>query len=258
MPRIVYFHWNFAEAQANVARLRSLGLDAEVGGEPGPPMLRELTRIPPDAILIDLSRLPSHGREVAGAIRARKSTRSIPLVFLGGEPDKVERVRAFLPDAAFCTWDNAAEVIEHAITHPPDHPVSPESGMAAYAGTPLPAKLGIKPGMVVAVHGAPRDLGHMLGDLPAGAYIEAGQADGAGLAIWFVRDRAGLDRDMAAIVLSADGRPVWIAWPKQSGPIATDLTQQDVRKAGLAGGLVDYKVCSISDAWSGLLFRKRL
>ena len=115
MPRVVYFHWNRDEAEVNSARLGGLGFDVEVGPQPSPAMLSELTARPPDAIVIDLSRLPSHGRELARAIRERKTTRSIPLVFLGGEPEKVERVRAILPDAAFCGWEDAAATIAGAI-----------------------------------------------------------------------------------------------------------------------------------------------
>ena len=48
-----------------------------------------------------------------------------------------------------------------------------------------------------------------------------------------------------------------MAWPKRASGVATDLTQQAVREAGLAAGLVDYKVAAIDNTWSGLLFTRR-
>jgi hypothetical protein len=55
----------------------------------------------------------------------------------------------------------------------------------------------------------------------------------------------------------AQGKPLWIAWPKRASGEHTDLTQQQVREVGLAAGLVDYKICSIDETWSGLLLTKR-
>jgi hypothetical protein len=78
------------------------------------------------------------------------------------------------------------------------------------------------------------------------------------LTIWFVRDaqelRRGLRRNAVA---HADRSPVWIAWPKKTSKVASDLSEQLVRETGLACGLVDYKICSIDETWSGLLFRRR-
>ena len=50
---------------------------------------------------------------------------------------------------------------------------------------------------------------------------------------------------------------LWIVWPKKSSGVVTDLSQTAVREVGLAAGLVDYKVCSINETWSGLLFTRR-
>jgi len=109
----------------------------------------------------------------------------------------------------------------------------------------------------VPIVNAPGGFACVLPDLPDGARIAAGEAADAGLAMGFVRSRAELASRIPGIIRAASCRPVWIAWPQKSGPFATNLTQQDVRRAGLEGGLVDYKVCSISEAWSGLLFRWR-
>jgi hypothetical protein len=51
---------------------------------------------------------------------------------------------------------------------------------------------------------------------------------------------------------------IWISWPKKSSGVPTDLDENKVRNIGLAGGLVDVKVCAITDVWSGLKFVRRL
>jgi hypothetical protein len=47
---------------------------------------------------------------------------------------------------------------------------------------------------------------------------------------------------------------LWILWPKQTSKLQTDLGQQLVQEAGLAAGMVDFKICSIDETWSGLRF----
>jgi hypothetical protein len=125
--------------------------------------------------------------------------------------------------------------------------------MAGYSGTPLPQKLGIKPGSAVALVGAPEGFAASLGPLPAGASLGGHRT--ADLAVWFVRSSADLRPDR--IDRLADGRPLWIAWPKKASGVRTDLNENVVRDAGLARGLVDTKVCAIDETWSGLLFRRR-
>jgi hypothetical protein len=51
---------------------------------------------------------------------------------------------------------------------------------------------------------------------------------------------------------------LWVAWPKKAAKIPTDLTEDRVRDYGLAAGLVDVKVCAVTDVWSGLKFVRRL
>ena len=54
----------------------------------------------------------------------------------------------------------------------------------------------------------------------------------------------------------SEGGGLWIAWPKKTSGVTSDLTQGRVREVGLAAGLVDYKVCAINATWSGLLFAR--
>ena len=130
------------------------------------------------------------------------------------------------------------------------------AGMAGYSGTPLPQKLGIKPGSVVAVVAAPDGFEALLDPLPPGASLRADARGRPDLALWFVCSSRELRSDR--IDRLADGRPLWIAWPKKTSGVETDLTESVVRQAGLARGLVDTKVCAIDETWSGLLFRRRV
>ena len=150
--RIRLVHWNEAEAKERAERLRATGhrVDSE---RIAPAGLRALAEDPPDAIVIDLDRLPSQGRDLGLQLRTRAGTRQVPLVFVGGRPDKVQRVRELLPDAEYTTWAEIHAVLEQV--EPLAEPLVPASVFAAYTGTPLPKKLGIKAGDTVALVGAP-------------------------------------------------------------------------------------------------------
>jgi hypothetical protein len=256
MNRVRLIHWKAEESAERAERIRPAGY--EVDYEPlAPDILRKMREDPPDAVVIDLGRLPSQGRDIALAIRKYKATRHVPLVFVEGDPKKVAKVQELLPDAVYTTWDEIGVALEQAITHPPVEPVVPESTMAAYAGRPLPKKLGIKEGSVVSLIGAPEGFEATLGELPLGVTLDWQGNEPSDLTIWFTRSRAGLEQGMEAMVPRAARAPLWIAWPKKASGVVSDLTQQIVRETGLDAGLVDYKVCSIDATWSGLLFTKR-
>jgi hypothetical protein len=256
MPqRVCLFHWKDGEAGDRVARLERGGYDVQLETQPSPAVLRSLAEAPPAATVIDLTRLPSQGRDLALALRLRGGTRRVPLVVAGGGPDAVAAVQRHLPDAVYCSWDEIVPAVRGAIERPPANPVVPDSALAGYSGTPLPRKLGIKPGAVVALVRAPDGFDEVLGELPEGARLRRGRVAGADLVVWFVRTRRDLERDLgrhAALEV-----PVWMVWPKKASGLSADLSEQVVREAGLAAGLVDYKVCAVDATWSGLLFRRR-
>jgi len=220
-----------------------------------------LSQSPPVVVLIDLSRLPSQGRDLGVALRQPKATRSIPLLFLDGEQQKVEQIRELLPDATYSNWGAIESAVQQALTSQPVAPVVPQSRFAAYAGAPLPKKLGIRAGFKVGLVGAPPEFASRLDGLPVGVIVQDGLANPCNLAIWFVRERDELEHDLLQVTQSAGDIPLWIAWEKktarQAGEPATGVTQTTVRKTGLAAGWVDYKICSIDEQWSGLLFRRR-
>jgi len=256
MTRVQLVHWKEAEGRERARELRSAGLqiDYEVDA---PAALRAGKDDPPDAIVIDLTRLPSHGREMAWALRQSKKTRHIPLVFVGGEPEKVARIRKELPDASYTDWKGAARAIERALASPPSDPVVPES-KHFYADKPLAGKLGIRPGWSVSLVDPPDVFEATLGALPAGVELRDGWRKKSDLVLWFVRSKKDFDRGLPRMVAAARaGSLVWIGWPKKSAGVATDLTQAYVRETPLEHDLVDFKVCSIDATWSGTCFALR-
>src|SRR5438105_2697716 len=82
MPRIRLVHWNAAEAEERSARLRAAGYEVDCEPLDGEASVRAIRHDPPDAVVIDLSRLPSHGRAVALVLREQKATRQLPLLFV--------------------------------------------------------------------------------------------------------------------------------------------------------------------------------
>jgi hypothetical protein len=130
---------------------------------------------------------------------------------------------------------------------------------AGYSGTPLPRKLGIKEGNTVALLNAPAGFDAILGQLPDGVTVRSQARGHLDVALCFVRRRADLERRFESLkraIFPAGG--LWIAWPKRTSAVATDLTEDVVREVALAGGLVDNKVCAIDETWSGLRLVYRL
>jgi hypothetical protein len=129
--------------------------------------------------------------------------------------------------------------------------------MTGYSGTPLPRKLGIREGHRVLLAGAPESFD--LGPLPG---VELHHRAGRlpyDVIVGFTPDRKVLDQrfvPLSARLVSNGG--LWVAWPKRSSGLATDLDENIVRDVGLAAGLVDNKVCAIDETWSGLRFVVRL
>jgi hypothetical protein len=212
---------------------------------------------PPAAVVIDLDRSPSTGRDLALWLRKTKATRHIPLVVVEGDEAKTARVKRLVPDAIYTPWARIRSSLKRAIARPPADPVVPDSALAGYSGTPLPRKLGIKAGAVVGLAGAPDGFASTLGALPDGVTLRRNLRGRCDLIIWFPRSRADLQRRVGRMhsLIGKDG--LWIAWPKRASGIPTDLDQTVVRRIGLAAGLVDYKICAIDADWSGLKFTRR-
>jgi hypothetical protein len=130
---------------------------------------------------------------------------------------------------------------------------------AGYSGTPLPRKLGIKAESRVGLIGAPHDFDDVLGELPPGVSVRRRVQGRFDVLVIFVQKRSELERRMPALKQALDqAGGLWVAWPKRSSGVATDLGEGTVRELGLGSGLVDNKVCAIDATWSGLRFVYRL
>ena len=132
--------------------------------------------------------------------------------------------------------------------------------MAGYSGTPLPKKLGIKPGARLGLIRPPDDFEATLGELPDGVVARpVGRGGPFDVIICFCHSSKELARDLPGLPARLDpAGGLWIAWPKRSSGLATDLGEAEVRGRGLGTGLVDNKVCAIDDTWSGLRFVVRV
>ena len=127
--------------------------------------------------------------------------------------------------------------------------------MAGYSGTPLAKKLGIKEDFRAALLHVPENVRKELSDALGKCRLQKLSDKNLDFIFLFSQSRAGLDLELvpAAKVLAPAGM-LWISWPKKSSGVPTDLTEDVVRQSGLGVGLVDIKVCAVTDVWSGLKF----
>ena len=127
--------------------------------------------------------------------------------------------------------------------------------MAGYSGTPLPKKLGIKENFRVAMHAAPPGVSRELENSLGRCKVLNQPSAPLDFAMLFVRKRADLVRLLPVYSrLLAPAGILWVSWPKRSSGVACDMNENDIRDFGLAGGLVDVKVCAVDEVWSGLKF----
>ncbi len=131
--------------------------------------------------------------------------------------------------------------------------------MAGYSGTPLPRKLGIKEQFRVTFVGLPADVKAELRDALAGCSVVKDGRGPLDFAMVFAKTQAELKREFVRLAkrLAPSGM-LWISWPKKTSGVATDMNENDVRRIGLDAGLVDVKVCAVSEVWSGLKFVRRV
>jgi hypothetical protein len=127
--------------------------------------------------------------------------------------------------------------------------------MPGYSGTPLPKKLGIKDGFRVALMNVPADVTKEIEPSLAKCRIVKPSSAPLDFAFLFAKSRAELERDLVKTAAKlAPAGMLWIAWPKKSSGVSTDLDENLVRDTGLGAGLVDIKVCAVTNVWSGLKF----
>lgn len=124
---------------------------------------------------------------------------------------------------------------------------------AGYSGTPTAQKLGIRPGLKVAVLNAPGTYERLVTSVPDGVELRSSLRGKCDIVHVFVTREADLTKRIQAMrnAISPDGA-IWVSWPKRASKLPTDLTEDVIRRVALAHQLVDVKVCAIDATWSGL------
>lgn len=242
-------HWNAGEAAALVEMLRGAGHTVELTSSIGSGIMKGLRAAPPEAVVIDLTRQPSHGREIGVAIRSGKTIKHLPILFVDGDAEKVQGVRRVLPDAIYTSRTGLQAALKRAKAV--ENPIRPMPMMERFRNRTTAQKLGISKGMRVAVIDPPGDFERAIGALPENAVLEENPSEILRLTLWFAHDPdsflAGVRRMRA---LAAQTR-LWILWRKNQ---AEGLDGGFIRAAGVEAGLVDYKICSVDAVWSGMAF----
>jgi hypothetical protein len=244
-------HWKSAEAAPHVELLRKAGHEVQYEERTTPAAIRAGM---PDAVVIDLTRMPSHGREIAVWIRGTKATRHIPIVFAGGEPEKVAAIRQIIPDATYTGWDAIKTALKKALAHPPASAVVPAQMMERYGDRTVAQKLGIKAGEIVTAIDPPRNFPVLLGKLPEGVEFLEDERKPGPVTLWFIHDAATYQGHVAKRRAIAKRSKLWVIWPKGDEGKRAGITQYLVRQAALDAGLVDYKICAVDQKWSAMLF----
>ena len=254
MKTVRLIHWNEDEGLERQQQLEAFGFSTGFDAGDVTQTLRAIRSAAPDAVVIDLSRMPSHGREVARVLRSAKTTRHIPLVFVDGEKDKVAATKALLPDACYTTWGRLKTALPKAIANPAKTPVAPTDAMSA---KPTSTKLGLRAAQKVCVVGAPKGFVDGLKPRPAKVTFTARADSSSDLYLCFVRSARELQSHVLTLSETIDRQTLWMIWPKKASGVKSDLDGNIVRETGLSAGWVDFKVCSIDQTWSGLAFKRR-
>ncbi len=251
MQRVRLFHWKPEEAKPLIAKLRAARYEVIYNSQTQSPSVREMKQSGTVAVVIDLSRLPSHGKYVGAWLRGSKSTRHLPLVFVGGEAVKVAAVRKHLPDAVYASLAGVAVALKKAIASPLRDPVIPRQMMETAPGRTAAQKLGIREGSAVGLIDPPTGYSKVLGELPQGVEIREDPNSACPVTLWFVHDPAEYEAALPSRRALAARSRWWILWQKGR---RDGLNGSFVRSRALAMGLVDYKICSLDGVWSGMVF----
>lgn len=252
MRRIRLLSSNAPEAAAILSKLRGAKFQVEYDEEFRSVLFRTWRDNPPFAFVIDLSRLPSQGREIAIALRQSPRTRPVPLVFVNGEAGKVKAIRSVLPDAAYCTIETLVEALKTA--QPLPDAVTPAAMMERYASRTAAQKLGITEKSGIVLLDPPRNVTTVLGNLPHGAqFVE----DAGDVTLYFAHSPDELRAAMPDLRKFATKTKLWILWRKKTAPGHAGVTESFIRETGRDLGLVDYKICSVDKTWSAMLFARK-
>ncbi|MBV9762882.1 MAG: hypothetical protein JO340_20145 [Acidobacteriaceae bacterium] len=237
--------------------LKAASYQVEYVSKIAPGVMRRLRENAPDAFVVDLSRLPSHGREIAVALRQSRGTRNIPIVFCEGAEEKVAKIRAKLPDATYCGLRGLRAALRRALKQKVQEAVVPAAMMDRYAGRTVAQKLGIREGASVALVNAPRGVWREMREAPANVKWSEGAGAGADVTLCFVHEGGGLAERLSEMREVAGGTKLWILWRKGGSAARSEVTEGLIREQAIQLGMVDYKVCSFDAVWSAMAFALR-
>jgi CheY-like chemotaxis protein len=247
------FHWDKDHAAFMLEKLRNAGYEVKYHTRGEGLSVRAMSNA--SAVVIDLSRLPSHGRAVATWLRGSKSTRHTPIIFVDGDQDKVAIAKQQLPDALYATTSRLMATLNKAIATPlvrpvvpTQMPVVPTQMMEGYASRSTAQKLGFAVGMTVRLIDPPANYTSVIGRLPEN--VEFTEHATCPITLWFVHDPASFKAGLAQHRALAKRSKLWVIWKKGNPAFNGSI----VRETARAMGLVDYKICSVDSTWSGMLF----
>ena len=257
MPHLRLLHWKASEAAGILDQLRKADYSVDYDEQYSPALMKQWRESPPDAFVIDLSRLPSHGREIAIALRRSSKMRHVPVVFTNGADEKIEKTRALLPDASYCTSKNLISCLKQIINKPVIHPVQPVSMMDRYGSRSVAQKLGVKSGSTIMLIDPPRDFAKISANFPIGIQFEGDNGGRSDVTLCFIHTIDDLGPTLSRIRTLAANTKLWILWRKKSSPQHAGVTEPLVRSTAIDLGLVDYKICSVSESWSAMAFARK-
>ncbi len=250
MKRVGLVHWKVEEARPLIELLERAGYEVHYGNAQRPIRVSELKKLDAHAAVVDLSRLPSQGKYWAAELR-QTSLKQLPIVFVDCAAERVDAVRAAIPDAEYVVRKDLLAALKRAKAVA--NPVQPERLMASSRSAAL--KMGVKPGSRVGVYDAPRGYAKVLGALPEGAVLDEAPEEIAPVTVWFVTDPDTYLARLREMKKVAAKSKLWVVYPKQQkGKAGVGITQFTVREAAIKVGLVDYKVCSVDETWTGFAF----
>ena len=255
MPRVRLLHWKAEEATRHIDLLRQAGYQIDYEERFRPALMKAWRESPPDAFVIDLSRLPSHGREIAIALRQSPRTRCVPIVFCGGNEEKVNAIRNTLPYASYSTLEKLRSTLRKALANRLANPVKPVQMMDRYTSRSAAQKLGIKESCALRLIDPPRNVMQVLGPLPSRIeMLDEDSKEGAAVTLCFLHETHLLQPVISRVRSLASTSKLWILWRKGGSSAHGDITEAGVRATAIDLGLVDYKICSVNDVWSAMLF----
>lgn len=257
MLRVCLLHWKAREAAGHLETLRRAGYRVEYDEQFSPALMKRWREAPPDAFVIDLSRLPSQGREIAIALRQSPKTRLVPLVFCGGLAEKLSAVRAVLPDATYCELVTLEVSLQKGITERPANPVKPTAMMDRYKGRTAAQKLGIRQSSIIALIDAPSYALQVVGELPPDVEIVEKWTPKVSVTLCFLQDPGSVAALVSEVRECAVSSKLWMLWRKGGKAARGEVTEDLVRSTALSLGLVDYKVCSVDASWTAMLFARK-